>query len=112
MGTTDLVKPILVTIPVFFHSLAYIPKGVLEKIRKKCFKFLLTDKKDNEGIPVVKWKNIAKPKEEGAWVLKNIYFFRKSVATKSLWRVIKHEGLWKQIIMQKYISAGSLMIEL
>jgi hypothetical protein len=27
-------------IPIFWHALAYIPKGVLENIRKKVFKFV------------------------------------------------------------------------
>jgi len=34
------------------------------KIRNKCFKILWTCKKDNEGIPLVKWKNLDKHKEE------------------------------------------------
>jgi len=34
-----------------------------KKIRKKCFSFLWTGKREVEGIPLVKWSMIAKPKE-------------------------------------------------
>jgi hypothetical protein len=58
-------------------------------------------KKKFEGIPLVKWKNIAKPREEVGWGLKNINYFGKPLATKSMWRVLTKEGLWKKIIGQK-----------
>jgi hypothetical protein len=86
-------KSVLEAIVVFWHALDFITKGVLETIRKKCFKFLWYRKIENEEICLVKWKNIAKPKEEGGWGLKNIHFFGNSLAAKSLWRVIKSEGL-------------------
>jgi hypothetical protein len=77
-----LVKSVLEAIPLFWPTLAYISQGILERNRKKVFRFLWTEKKQTEGIPLVKWKAIAKPKEEGGWVLKNIYYFGKSLAAK------------------------------
>jgi hypothetical protein len=38
-------------------------------------------------------ENIENIKEEGEWVLRNIYFSRKVLVSKSLWRVIKIDGL-------------------
>lgn len=38
-------------------SLAHIPKGMLDKIRRKCFNFFWTDKWDKEGIPLVNGAN-------------------------------------------------------
>jgi hypothetical protein len=38
-GRLTLVKSVLEAIPIFWHALAYIPKGVLEKIRKKVLNF-------------------------------------------------------------------------
>eukprot|EP01018_Ginkgo_biloba_P032610 Gb_14068 [translate_table: standard] len=39
-GRLILIKSLLETIPVFWHTMAYIPKGILEKIRKCCFNYL------------------------------------------------------------------------
>ena len=37
------------------------------------------------------------------WGLKNPIIFAKSLATKGIWRLIKHEGIWERLIYQKYI---------
>jgi len=47
---------------------------------KISFRFLLSGNREKEGIPLVKWKKIAKPKEMGGWGLKNIGPFGKSLA--------------------------------
>jgi hypothetical protein len=53
-------------------SLAYAPKCILDKIKKKCFSFLWTRKKNFEGIPFMKLLRIANSREGGGWGLKNI----------------------------------------
>ena len=58
-----LIKAVLQSIPVYWASIAYIPKGILTKIRKKGFTFLWTASKKNECIPLAKWTTIALPKE-------------------------------------------------
>jgi hypothetical protein len=52
----------LKAIPIYWHSLVFIPKGILEKIKKMSFRFLWSGKKESEGISLVKWQPIAKPK--------------------------------------------------
>jgi hypothetical protein len=64
-GGLTLVKSVLEGILVYWLSLSHIPKGILEKIRKKCFSFLWVCKREKEGMPLVKWKKLAKPKEAG-----------------------------------------------
>jgi hypothetical protein len=41
-------------------------------------------KREKEGIPLVKWSKLAKPKESEGWGLKNIHFFGQALAAKSL----------------------------
>jgi len=51
-------------------------------------------KREKEGIPLVKQKKLAKPKEDEGWSLNNIYIYVwSSLATKSLWRITKEEDL-------------------
>jgi hypothetical protein len=66
---------VLESIPVYWLSIAQVPKGISDKIRKRYFSFLWTGMKEIEGIPLVKWSRVAKPKEAGGWGLKNIYVF-------------------------------------
>jgi len=62
--------------------LAWIPKGLLDKIRRLCFKFLCAGPKGKFVLPWVKWETIAILKALGGWGLKNIFLFSKALATK------------------------------
>jgi hypothetical protein len=44
-----LVNPILEVIPVYWYTMAHVPKGIVEKIRKIYFKFLWQGKVGKEG---------------------------------------------------------------
>ena len=100
-----LIKAMLQSIPVYWASIAYIPKGILTKIRKKCFTFLWIANKQNNGIPLVKWINIAQPKEIGGWGIKNLPLFTKALEAKSLWRLIQNmDSLWGKVVCSKYCS--------
>jgi hypothetical protein len=56
----------------------------------------------------VKWIRIAKPKSLSGWELKNIHHFGMVFTIKSICRLINHLGLWKKVMMQKYIEPLSL----
>jgi hypothetical protein len=64
-GRLVLVKSVLEAIPVFWHTLAHIPKGVLERIRKCCFNFLWKGSSEYKGSHLARWKLIATPKSQG-----------------------------------------------
>ena len=102
-------KEVLHSIPVYWASIAYIPKGILTKIRKMCFSFLWTTSKKSEGIPLAKWKFIAKPKELGGWGIKNLELFNKALAAKTMWRCIQNpESLWGRVIISKYYPGNNI----
>ena len=80
-------KAILQSIPICWDTIAYIPKGILKKIKKKN-SFLGTASKHREGIPLAKWKSWVNLKELGGWGIKNPFLFCQYLATKFLWRLI------------------------
>jgi hypothetical protein len=45
----------------------------------------------------VEWKEVAQPKYEGGWGMKNIHLFGKALTPKRLWRVTTKKILWKWI---------------
>eukprot|EP01018_Ginkgo_biloba_P002298 Gb_28324 [translate_table: standard] len=108
-GRLVLVKSVLEAIPMFWHTIAHIPKGILEKIRKCCFNYLWKGSSKFKGSYLAKLQLIASPKGLGGWGLKNIHLFRQSLAAKSLWLLISKESLWRRIIIQKYIAPNSLI---
>jgi len=107
-GRLTLVKSVLEGMSVYWFLLAHIPKGVLEKIRRICFDFLWRGKNDRIGFHLEKWQLLTKPKL-GGWGLKKIFSFGRSSVAKSLWNLISKEGLWKKILVQKYLAPDSLL---
>jgi hypothetical protein len=61
-GRLVLVKSVLEAILVYWISLAWVPKGTLEKIRRICFKFLWAGQKESFVMPWIKWETLATPK--------------------------------------------------
>ena len=70
-----LLKDVLQRIPVYWDTIAYIPKGILQKNRKRFFSFIWTTTKQSEGIPLAKWKMLANLKEHGGWGINNAFLF-------------------------------------
>ena len=85
------------------------PKGILERIRKICFRFLWSGKKEEQTTPWVNWKRIAKPKGLRGWGLKDIFLFSKALVAKGGWRLVKTSSLWTRVIKKKYIPHESLI---
>eukprot|EP00253_Pinus_taeda_P009579 PITA_09579 len=85
-------------------ALTWIPKGIMEKIRRLCYKFLWAGSNENTVLPWVAWDKIARPKEWGGWGIKRLPDFSLSLAAKSGWRLISMENLWTRVIKRKYID--------
>ena len=82
-----MVKSILEAIPVYWMHF-WIPVGILDRIRKICFKFLRSGKNETPGLHWSSWKVLASPKSLGGWGLKIPVLFAKSLAAKSVWNLI------------------------
>eukprot|EP00253_Pinus_taeda_P017096 PITA_17096 len=92
-GKLTLIKSVLLAIPVYWATLTWVPKGVLEKIRRICYRFLWAGSKESSVLPWVAWDKLARPKEWGGWGLKRLPEFSLSLAAKSGWRLISLENL-------------------
>ena len=71
-----MVKAVLEAIPIYWMHF-WIPMGVIEKIKKLCFRFLWSRHKDSFGLPWTSWKTLACPKFLGGWGIENIFMFFK-----------------------------------
>ena len=103
-GRLVLIKYVLLSIHVYWISLAWVPIGILNKIRSICSKFLWSGKEDKQILPWVVWDNIEKPKEWGGWGIKQIKPFASALAAKSIWRILSENNLWTSVVRRKYID--------
>ena len=104
-----LVKAVLEVIPVYWMSLSWIPKGILEKARQICLHFLWSGKKEAAVTTWVRWERIARPKALGGWGLKNIFLFSEALAAKGGWQLIHVDNLWTRVMHEKYIALDYIL---
>eukprot|EP00253_Pinus_taeda_P032437 PITA_32437 len=104
-GRLTLIKSMLLAMPVYWAALTWVPKGILNKIRRIRSRFLWAGSKEDSVLPWVAWEKVARPKEWGGWGIKNLSDFSISLAAKSRWRIIKKkENLWTRVVKRKYID--------
>eukprot|EP00253_Pinus_taeda_P010347 PITA_10347 len=103
-GRLTLLKSVLLAIPVYWVALTWILKGILEKIRRLCCRFLWAGSSEKSVLPWVAWEKIARPQAWGGWGIKCLPEFSLSLAAKSGWRLITAENLWTRVIKRKYID--------
>ena len=75
-----MVKLVLENVPVYWISLCKIPKSILHAIRCRVLNFLFSGSRDKSKFHLVWWDSVARPKEIGGWVIKNIEIFCKALA--------------------------------
>jgi hypothetical protein len=107
-GRVILEKYVLERIPVHWLSLSNIPNCTLNNIRRRMFNFMWKGKKIKEGVHLISWKKIAKPKKVGGCGIENIFTFGKALVTKILWRCLMVPGLWHELILKKYLRKKSM----
>jgi hypothetical protein len=108
-GRLMLLKAILEGIPVYWNSIAAIPKGVLEKICTLSYQYLWVGQNLPEGIHLAKWHSIATPKEFGGWSLKDIRPFVRALADRNLSRLTQVNTLWTLVMNSKYFANLSIV---
>eukprot|EP00253_Pinus_taeda_P025808 PITA_25808 len=79
-GRLTLIKAVLEATPVYWMSLAWIPRGILARLQKICCRFLWKGNKQGNLFAWIKWETIARPKKWGGWGIKRLDFFAKALA--------------------------------
>lgn len=102
-GRLILIKSVLEATPVYWMSLAWIPRGILHRIQQICCKFLWNGKKEGKTFAWVKWTKISTPKKWGGWGLKLLPAFAQALASKQGWLLLKQNSVWANVIHHKYI---------
>ncbi|GKV29018.1 hypothetical protein SLEP1_g37997 [Rubroshorea leprosula] len=106
-GRITLIHSVLSSLPVFWMSMYVIPKGTilfLDKIRRR---FLWGGVEGGKKINWVRWDKVCRDKEQGGLGVKDLRKFNLALLGKWWGRLVNEEdGLWKEVILQKYGRVG------
>ncbi|GFS32294.1 hypothetical protein Acr_00g0021820 [Actinidia rufa] len=101
-GRTELIKAVLQGVECFWFSILPIPAGVKAKIVQICRNFLWSGKCTINKKPLVAWKEVTLPKEEGGLDLRDSKAWNKALLSKSLWEIqAKKDTLWVHHVYMK-----------
>lgn len=79
VGRLVLIKAMIEATPVFWMTLAWILKGILNRLQSICCIFLWKGNQPGRLFSWVKWDTIEKPKRWGGWGIKRLdHFFQSS----------------------------------
>jgi hypothetical protein len=108
-GIYTLIKSILEGQPVFWMSMESLPRSVLNKIRKLIFHYLWNGRSDSCQYHLCRWDLLARPKRNGGWGFRNLSHFNLALNATMLWRLLTHQSIWHQVVMDKYLFSIPLL---
>jgi hypothetical protein len=106
-GRLMLLKAVLSSQPIYWMSLAIVPGSVLKILRNCMFNFLWKRNGVSHAMHLCNWERLFLPFSFGGWGVRNIFYFSKSLAANTCWRVLMGEGLWHKVILDKYLYQKS-----
>jgi hypothetical protein len=108
VGRLTLTKSVLEAIPIYWMSLAWIPKGVMEKIRRTCSRFIWSGSEDKYTQPWTKWEMYCDAKSIGRLGTQKYFSVLQGPGDKGLLVSYLVSSLWMQVFTQKYIIPDSV----
>lgn len=92
-GRLVLINAVLEATPMYWMTLAWIPRGILNRLQNICCRFVWKGNQPGRLFAWVKWDSIAKPKKWGGWGIKRLDLFSKALAAKLCWQLISTNSL-------------------
>lgn len=104
-----LLEYVLENILVYWLSISYVLKGILNCIHWISYIFLWTRSRPQLSMALVKWPRLTAPKEINGWGLKNSFLFAKALASRILWRILTGKSIWTQVTVSKCFNGLSII---
>ena len=104
-GRSELIKAVLQGVECFWLSILPIPGGVRDKITSLCRNFLWGGKITVAKKPLVAWKEICRPNQEGGLGFIDLGEWNLALMSKALWNLqSEKDSLWMQWVNHVYMK--------
>lgn len=107
-GRLVLINSVLSSLPMFMLSFFEIPKGVLEKIDCYRSRFYWQNDQHKKKYRLAKWTVMCQPKIQGGLGIPNLEIQNKCLLSKWLFKLLNEDGLWQELIRNKYLKEKPL----
>ncbi|WVZ76754.1 hypothetical protein U9M48_024697, partial [Paspalum notatum var. saurae] len=107
-GRLVLINSCLTSLALFMLSFFEIPRGVLKKLDYYRSRFFWQDDGPKKKHRLAKWKILCTPKEQGGLGIQDLDVQNKCLLSKWLSRLINEDGVWQQLLKNKYLGTKPL----
>ncbi|WVZ69841.1 hypothetical protein U9M48_018567 [Paspalum notatum var. saurae] len=107
-GRLVLINSVLSSLPMFMLSFFAIPKGVLKKLEYFRSRFFWQNDQHKKKYHLIKWHQIRQPKEQGGLGIIDLEVQNKCLLSKWLFKLANEDGIWQNLIRNKYLKSKPL----
>jgi hypothetical protein len=108
VGRLVLINYVLTSMVLFVLSFFEVPKGVLEKIEHYRSRFFWQNDDHKKKYRLAKWSILCQPKDQDGVGIMNIAVQNECLLSKWLYKLINEEGLWQDLLRNKYMQHKSI----
>ena len=103
-----LVNSVLTSLPMFMLSFLELPKGVRKRLDFFRSRFFWQNDENKRKYRLTKWNIICRPKDQGGLGVEVLELKNKCLLSKWLFKLLNEEGVWQELIQNKYLRDKTL----
>jgi hypothetical protein len=107
-GRLILINSVLSSLALFMLSFYEVPKGILHKLDFYRSRFFWQGDSHKKKYRLTKWSVICRPKEQGELGILDLEKQNKGLLSKWIFNLINKDGVWQQLIRNKYLRDRSI----
>jgi hypothetical protein len=96
------------SLPMFLLSFLEIPKGVRKRLDFLRSRFFWQSDGQKRKYRLSKWNIIYRPKNQGGLGIEVLEIKNKSLLCKWLFKLMNEQGLWQELLYNKYLHSKTL----
>ena len=103
-----LINSVLTSLPMFMLSFLEIPKGVRKRLDMIRSRFFWQSDGHKKKYRLTKWEIMCRPKDQGGLGIEVLELKNRCLLSKWLFKFLNEEGVWQELINNKYLQWRSL----
>jgi hypothetical protein len=103
-----LINSVLTSLPMFMLSFLEIPVGVRKRLDFFRSSFFWQTDETKKKYRLTRWNMVCRPKDQGGLGIEVLELKNKCLLSKWLFKILTEEGMWQQLITNKYIKNQTL----
>jgi hypothetical protein len=103
-----LINSVLTSLPMFMSSFLEIPVGIRKRLGYYRSNFFWQSDENKKKYRLSRWNILCRPKDQGGLGIEVLELKNKCLLSKWLFKLLSEEGMWQQLLYNKYLKNKTL----